>query len=366
MTKENMKVVLFGYNRKTVDIFLNKLHRMQEEQIEELSARLQKAAVERERLLAELARLEKKQSAVLTHEQMALVRQRVQETKRWLETGQGSSDIESTLPEAKSLSKAIDFYDAAAKRARKLAAGKEQPPQQAGLPGEAGQHAAAAGEQQANLELAEAVAKTNAVAANAASRPVIEQYRWVPNARPKHAAVGNSFWDDADEFLDPIGGELLLPAYEQLAAATEAPPDSYFVQGESVERNAPAAANRTMMNPDIAYPDPESNRKQASAELQAVTQPSLAASEPGVAPAKPVDPAGGPAAAPPRSSSPELDALKRNYIVGKLAGDDLLGRRGQLIIARHAEITEETVRLAEQEGKLAELIVNMIIQGLED
>lgn len=55
----------------------------------------------------------------------------------------------------------------------------------------------------------------------------------------------------------------------------------------------------------------------------------------------------------------EIQNIRRKYIVGKIAGDDLLDRNGNLIIKKNDIITIETVQLAEREGKLANLIVDM-------
>jgi hypothetical protein len=60
--------------------------------------------------------------------------------------------------------------------------------------------------------------------------------------------------------------------------------------------------------------------------------------------------------------------IQRNqmsYVVGKIAGRDLMGAGGQTIIAKGQEITQEVVERARTEGKIAELIVYMLIPGLE-
>lgn len=62
----------------------------------------------------------------------------------------------------------------------------------------------------------------------------------------------------------------------------------------------------------------------------------------------------------------EINTVRNRYIVGKLAGEDLLDSKGIIIIRKKQLITAETVNMAEQEGKLPELIINMVIPGLED
>lgn len=54
--------------------------------------------------------------------------------------------------------------------------------------------------------------------------------------------------------------------------------------------------------------------------------------------------------------------LRRKYIVGKIVGKDLKDDRGKLIARQDTEITELVLITAEQEGKLAELIVAMKLQ----
>lgn len=62
----------------------------------------------------------------------------------------------------------------------------------------------------------------------------------------------------------------------------------------------------------------------------------------------------------------EINAVRHKYIVGKLAGEDLLENSGQIIIHKNELITPEIVELAEKEGKLPELIIHMVIPGLEE
>lgn len=63
--------------------------------------------------------------------------------------------------------------------------------------------------------------------------------------------------------------------------------------------------------------------------------------------------------------SADINQVRNKYLVGKVAGEDLLAKNGSVIIAKNGVITAETVRRAEEEGKLAELIINMILPGME-
>lgn len=57
--------------------------------------------------------------------------------------------------------------------------------------------------------------------------------------------------------------------------------------------------------------------------------------------------------------------IRQKYIVGKIAGQDLFDRSGKLIIGRSCKITSQAVDYADREGKLPELIINMILPDLE-
>jgi hypothetical protein len=61
--------------------------------------------------------------------------------------------------------------------------------------------------------------------------------------------------------------------------------------------------------------------------------------------------------------SAEINSIRNRYIVGKIAGEDLLDHQGRLVIAKGATISAEVVDIAEREGKLPDLIVNMQMPG---
>lgn len=63
--------------------------------------------------------------------------------------------------------------------------------------------------------------------------------------------------------------------------------------------------------------------------------------------------------------SAELAKLREKYIAGKIAGADLFDDQGELLIARHEPITPEVIDRAGRSGKLAELVVQMTIPGLD-
>ncbi|MDD3173057.1 MAG: hypothetical protein PHF63_05275 [Herbinix sp.] len=57
--------------------------------------------------------------------------------------------------------------------------------------------------------------------------------------------------------------------------------------------------------------------------------------------------------------------IRQKYIIGKIAGTDLFDRNGKLIIGLNDKITSQVIEYADREGKLPELIVNMILPDME-
>lgn len=62
----------------------------------------------------------------------------------------------------------------------------------------------------------------------------------------------------------------------------------------------------------------------------------------------------------------EIDLIKSQYIIGNKAGEDLYDRAGLLIVGKNGIITADVVNKAEAEGKMADLIVQMILPGFGD
>jgi hypothetical protein len=63
--------------------------------------------------------------------------------------------------------------------------------------------------------------------------------------------------------------------------------------------------------------------------------------------------------------SADINQVRNKYLVGKVAGEDLLAKDGSTIITKGSIISVDTVARAEEEGKLAELIINMVLPGME-
>ncbi|KZL92154.1 hypothetical protein [Clostridium magnum] len=57
----------------------------------------------------------------------------------------------------------------------------------------------------------------------------------------------------------------------------------------------------------------------------------------------------------------DIDQIRSKYLIGKIAGKDLIDNMGNIIIGKNSIITEQTISKAGREGKLPELIVNMTL-----
>lgn len=58
--------------------------------------------------------------------------------------------------------------------------------------------------------------------------------------------------------------------------------------------------------------------------------------------------------------SRKIENIRLNYILGKIVGEDLKDNYGNIIASKNSLITEEMINIAEEAGKLPELIINMI------
>lgn len=60
----------------------------------------------------------------------------------------------------------------------------------------------------------------------------------------------------------------------------------------------------------------------------------------------------------------DINRIRNKYLIGKLAGEDLVDSKGNIIVSKDSIITEEIIIRAEKEGKLPKLIVNMAITDI--
>ena len=224
-------------------------------------------------------------------------------------------------------------------------------------------------------------------AEEAAARPA------VPNvlAFPRRAAsaaqaaasgvkpLGTGFWEDADQYMNEIlasvgeiaGTAVLEPAMQAAEPYVPARMRGYGQAASLPEpEKRPAQPERTDRKEFAESPKAEAAEAEAGAEAPAKQEPAMQPQVPSVqAPEVPAPQAQAPAAAPETGSaavSEEIRQLRRRYILGKLAGEDLADRNGRILIAKGQPITEAVMDAADREGKLAELIVNMVIPGLGD
>ncbi len=62
----------------------------------------------------------------------------------------------------------------------------------------------------------------------------------------------------------------------------------------------------------------------------------------------------------------KIEEVKYSFIIGKLAGEDLTDEDGNVIISKNNVITDDVIGKAEKSGLLSELIINMVLAGLEE
>ncbi|RNC62980.1 MAG: hypothetical protein AWM53_01703 [Candidatus Dichloromethanomonas elyunquensis] len=62
----------------------------------------------------------------------------------------------------------------------------------------------------------------------------------------------------------------------------------------------------------------------------------------------------------------EIDLIRYKYILGKIAGEDLKDNSGAMIIKKGETITSEIVERAQRGNKLSDLIINMVVQGMDE
>lgn len=55
----------------------------------------------------------------------------------------------------------------------------------------------------------------------------------------------------------------------------------------------------------------------------------------------------------------EIGEINTQYIVGKIAGEDVVDKKGNIIIKEGEKITTDSINRTQQEGELAKLIINM-------
>jgi hypothetical protein len=174
--------------------------------------------------------------------------------------------------------------------------------------------------------------------------------------KEKVKAVGMGFWENVDDYLEPDYIEDQPFSIPKAFRNTSIPQGTgFFFENlpPAMEEAAAAAEAAPAVQKQRVQPRTEPSKRQEERPEQAETPKGETAPGPSSGKSK-QSPA----------ITEEIRMIRQKYIVGKIAGEDVYGGSGKLIIAKQSVITGEDVDKADAEGKLAELIVNMIIPGL--
>jgi hypothetical protein len=182
----------------------------------------------------------------------------------------------------------------------------------------------------------------------------------IPIPRKKQVkAVGMGFWENADDYLEPAyieDQQFFIPnAYANTYTAPQGTLAFFETLPSAMEEvavtmDAPPAAPKQL---ERMQPRMEPVKRQEEFPEQTAIPKGDTVSAPSTGTSK-QSPA----------ITEEIRMIRQKYIVGKIAGEDVYDSTGKLIIAKQSLITGEVVDKADAEGKLAELIVHMIIPGL--
>ncbi|MCR4440824.1 MAG: hypothetical protein QHH10_01565 [Peptococcaceae bacterium] len=176
--------------------------------------------------------------------------------------------------------------------------------------------------------------------------PENEQALLLPGAEEKkeRKVVGSGFWDSV---FDSPGAD---GETASTAETLRAHPAGY---AENREKTADVADEEDLQKEPV--------KELGQEQVEEVKKTSPTAKQ---GPADTADMAASTAGS--RAVAAEINSMRYKYIAGKIAGEDLFDGGGKLIIARGEKITTEVIGRAEAEGKLPELIVNMVLPGMEE
>lgn len=169
--------------------------------------------------------------------------------------------------------------------------------------------------------------------------------------------VPDDFWEDIDHYVHhPMGSEL-SDALTRRRRGRHAKSDPIGLDASAVIPPPETVSRKE-------HPDRPSVAARDEATSTPVAATGESAATPLLPPATPED--GGNRPQTGRASvldlnRDEAEHVKTRYIVGKRAGKDLFDQQGQLIIRKDEVITAEIVAVVEYNGKLVELILNMVI-----
>ncbi|MBP1961791.1 hypothetical protein [Paenibacillus aceris] len=307
MGKEYRKTVPLGLQKKSVDLFLKKLHALQEKELQELREQVNNASRENVQLSAQLKILRDRQRQNRTKDLLEHAVQKTDETDSNVNLNPLAevTFVKPTLkvislPNRESVDKVI------------VDEGEIE-------------------EDKDEVEEVEVEEKVEVeVEAPSASEERISAINYTPTLKDREVErTSSGFWGETDHYFED---EFLLEYDDSVSSAVlsttsplpkSQPEKSTLVPNESNYKEEIAAGS-------------QATEEAASFEENIADEP----------------------------ENSEIGMIKQNYIVGKLAGENLIDRQGRLIVAKQAVITEDVIRRAQREGKLAELIVNMTIPGL--
>lgn len=343
MGKEYRKIVPFGLHKKSVDLFLKKLQNLQEKELLELREQVKRAGRESEQLSEELKGLRSRQRQGRTKDLLEQALQKTEEAEL-----NSLSDAPSGIPTLKLVSlpnkeshvqqldptQDTDTFVAVIKRIAdvpdEIIFSVETEEDNSIFFSEEGNDEPVL--EQDNSGLSGEVQETQETEELPAANIVRTlETKFTPKVIYPHIKrTSNGFWGDADHYLE----EEFIQSDAGTASYAEMPRTNQF--------------SKSTPNQALPVPIESSHKEEIAATIQSHEEAPSSFNEDYFQ----------------EPDNSDIGKIKQNYIVGKLAGDNLLDRQGRLIVAKEATITEEVIRRAQREGKLAELIVNMTIPGL--
>lgn len=167
----------------------------------------------------------------------------------------------------------------------------------------------------------------------------------------------DDFWEDIDQYVHHLMGSELDDVLPRRRRGRHAKTDPVGFDASAVTAQTETVSRTEHPDrPSVAATDKDSsNPVAATVESAAPPQP------PDVVPEVGSERPRTERAGARYLNREEAEHVKTRYIVGKRAGKDLFGQQGHLIIRKDVVITAEVVAAAEYNGKLVELIVNMVI-----
>jgi hypothetical protein len=180
----------------------------------------------------------------------------------------------------------------------------------------------------------------------------------------KPKLVGMGFWGNADHYLEQPQENFQLNqhSFSELATSNgivgaedrrSNPVSDYFTTNETKERknsNPISFTNRSGFDRRMANNSSPATNSDVFTNSEEINDHSeIVSNEEGSS-----------------TITDEIRQMRIKYIVGKISGSVLMDVNGNVIVGKNQRITEAILAKADQNGKLAELVVSMIIPGLED